>query len=233
MNELQSMVAGLRSVQHFARLPDADLRAIVLGGQMRHFKPGDTVFLEGAPCSGMHVLTRGQVQLCKLGPQGQINIIATIDPVIMFNEVAVLDGGTNPATALAVQDSLIWQVSHAAFQSLLQRYPAIGLGLLRVLAARNRLLMSHYEDLAFRTIVGRMAKHLVGLSQMGAQPIARRSHSIEDMAGRVACAPEAISRALATLKHEGAIDCNRNQIRVTRPERLAALANLDLQLPAM
>ncbi|HQV27038.1 MAG TPA: Crp/Fnr family transcriptional regulator [Thermoflexales bacterium] len=233
MDELQSMIAGLRSVQHFARMSEDDLRTIVLSGQMRHFKPGETVFLEGAPCAGMHVLTQGQVQLRKLGPQGKVNIIATIEPVIMFNEVAVLDGGVNPASALAIEDSLIWQISHAAFQTLLQRYPAIGLGLLRVLAARNRLLMSHYEDLAFRTIVGRMAKHLVDLSQMGAQPIARRSHSIEDMAGRVACAPEAVSRALATLKHEGVIACNRSQIRVTHPDRLAALANLDLRLPTM
>jgi len=32
-----------------------------------------------------------------------------------------------------------------------QRYPMIGLGLLRVLAARTRNLMAQYEDLSFRS----------------------------------------------------------------------------------
>ena len=58
-----------------------------------------------AVCAGMFVLLAGQVHLRKLGPQGQESILAVIEPVIMFNEVAVLDGGPNLTTAVAAQDS--------------------------------------------------------------------------------------------------------------------------------
>ena len=101
---------------------------------------------------GMFVLLTGQVHLRKLGPQGQESILAVIEPVIMFNEVAVLDGGANLTTAVAAHDCTVWQIRCDSFQALLARYPMIGLGLLRVLARRNRFLVSQVEDLSFRTV---------------------------------------------------------------------------------
>jgi CRP/FNR family transcriptional regulator len=230
MDDLSSLVARLGSVRHFARLPEADLRVIVQSGQVRRFRAGETIFHEGDPCSGMHVLLQGQVQLRKLGPEGQVTIMGLIEPVIMFNEVAVLDGGTNPITALALQDSLAWQVGYDSFQSLLGRYPVIGLGLLRVLAARNRLLMTHYEDLAFRTVVGRAAKLLLDLSQAGTRPISRREHSIQDLASQAATVRETFSRVLNTFKQDGLVASTPTWITVLQPAGLAKLAQVNLKI---
>ena len=70
-----------------------------------------------------------------LAYKGQQSIIADIDPVIMFNEVALLDGGPNPYTAIATQNCLAWQISREAYQKLLHRfaqdqYMEVALGLL-------------------------------------------------------------------------------------------------------
>ena len=147
MDEFPRLAESLRSVKHFQHLSPADLLTIVAAGQVRHFRAGETIFTDGEPCSGMFVLMRGQVQLRKSGPQGQETIMAVVSPVIMFNEVAVLDGGSNPFSAVAVQETHVWQIKCEAFQTLLERYPQIGLGLLRVLARRNRQMIEHYEDL--------------------------------------------------------------------------------------
>lgn len=226
-----ALLDRIRTVRHFQDLTDQELLMIVEAGHIHMAPAGSTLFREGDECAGMHVLIRGQVRLTKLGPQGQETIIAIIHPVIMFNEVAVLDGGSNPATATAIQDSLLWRVGCSQFQVLLGRIPQVGLSLLRVLASRNRLLMAHYEDLAFRTVVGRMAKLLLDLSQNGAVPVHRRDHSIQEMAGRVATVPEAVSRSLNVLKGEGVIDSSRVVIRVLQPDKLAEIANLGLILP--
>lgn len=176
----------------------------------------------------MYVLLKGQVNLCKVGPHGQTSIIATIDPVIMFNEVAVLDGGANPFCARAVQDCLIWQISYEAFQHILNKHPQIGLGLLKVLARRNRKMLEQYEDLSFRPVLARVAKLLLDLSENGTKKIQRSDHPIHQLAARIASVPEAISRSLTTLKAQGVIEYDRAVIRVVAPEELARLAQVDI-----
>lgn len=153
--------------------------------------------------------------------------MSIIQPVIMFNEVAVLDGGPNPITALAVQDCVTWQISQADFQDLMQIFPQLGAGLLRVMARRNRLLIAHYEDLSFRTVLARTAKLLLELSEQGKKNISRREHTIDLMAARVAAVREAISRSLHYIKDQGAISLSRTTITVLDPGLLASLAQVD------
>lgn len=224
MPDFSDLAPQLQRVEHFKRLPESDVRTIVTAGRLRRFSAGEIVFGEGEPCAGMFVLLEGRVHLRKLGPQGQESILAVIEPVIMFNEVAVLDGGANLATAVAAEDCVMWQVGCDRFQELLQRYPMIGLGLLRVLARRNRFLVGQYEDLSFRTVQARTAKLLLDLSDNGQQPIDRRQYPNHELAARIATVPEAFSRALKYLKHNGCITCTRTVITVCCIPDLAILA---------
>jgi CRP-like cAMP-binding protein len=226
MDNLQNLVDRLKTVKHFQNLSPADLKTIVSAGQVRQFGIGQTIFYEGDPCSGMFVLIRGKIHLCKYGPQGQVNIMSVIEPVIMFNEVAVVDGCSNPLTAIAAENCLLWQIGHAAFQELLEKIPLVGLSLLRVLATRNRQMLSRYEDLSFRSVISRTAKLILDISNGGHKPINRRICSIEEMARRIASVPEAISRSLNMIKSQGLIEVSRNEIAVLFPEKLAELAQL-------
>ena len=221
------LTSQLSQVTHFRGLPEKDLLEIVSAGQVRRFPAEAVIFFQDEPCAGMFVLLSGQVRLCRLGPQGQQNILAVVNPVIMFNEVAVLDGGPNPVTAMAAQDCLAWQIPHDAFQDLLQRYPQIGLGLLRVLAVRNRRMIAQYDDLSFRTVLARTAKLLLELSDHGKKTILRRDHSIDMLAAQIASVREAISRSLHYIKKQGAIELSRSTITVLQPDQLAGLAQID------
>jgi len=226
---MSALVESLRSVKHFQHLSPSDLHAIVSAGQVRRFPAGATIFTEGDPCAGMFVLMRGRVHLCKLGPQGQTNILSIVEPVIMFNEVAVLDGGPNPVTALAIEDCQVWQIQCEAFQGLIERIPQVGLSLLRVLARRNREMINHYEDLSFRSVVARTSKLVLDLSEHGRKPIDRRSCSLEEMASRIATVPEAFSRSLNILKTSGAISVDRRKIVILSVDKLVRLAQVGLQ----
>ena len=186
MDNSADLIKSLKTVKHFRNLSLGDLASIVTSGTVRRFSAGATIFNEGEPCAGMFVLLRGMVHICKISPQGQINIMAVVEPVIMFNEITVLDGGTNPATAIAVKDSYVWQIGYEAFQALLQKIPQVGLSLLRVLARRNRQMIEQYEDLSFRSVVARTAKLLLDISNYGRRPIDRHACSINEMASRIA-----------------------------------------------
>lgn len=232
MENPETLAERLGNVKHFMKLPLADRLAIILAGQMRLFSPGTTIFAEQEPCAGMFVLLRGHVHICKLGPQGQQTIIADIDPVIMFNEVAILDGGPNPYTAIATQNCFAWQITHAAYQKLLNRYAKdqymqVALGLLDIMASRYRQLLDSYADLSFLTVPIRVTKLIYELSDEGRVSINRADISINEMAARISTVPEAISRSLNLLRCQGIIHTTRSQITVLKPDELARLAQVE------
>jgi CRP/FNR family transcriptional regulator, dissimilatory nitrate respiration regulator len=228
---MDDLVTRLGRVGHFRSLPQTALQAIVEAGQIRRFDAGSTILMEGEPCAGMFVLFAGRVHLCKTSPNGQQQIISIIEPVIMFNEVAVLDGGSNPLTAVAVENCATWCVSCQAFNRLVASYPEVGLGLLPVLALRNRMLIARTEDMSSRSVLARTAKLLLQLSSDGKIPIVRRQHSIDVVAARIGTVREPVSRALRSLRELGIIECTRASIVVKNAEDLAACAGIDLIKP--
>ena len=228
MLDTTHLTTQLGQVPHFRGLAAHDLKTIVEAGHLRSFPAEAAIFRQSEPCAGMFVLLKGEVQLRVLGPQGQEHILSIVEPVIMFNEVAVLDGGPNVTTAVAMRDCLTWHIRCEQFHQLLDRYPVVGLGLLRVLAARTRLLIARHEDVAFRSVLARTAKLLLDLSGHGQQTIDRRAHSNRELAAHIATVPEALSRCLRTLSQHGAITLTRTSLRVADPQALAQLAQAGL-----
>lgn len=226
MDERNQLVDQLKQVEHFKHISPMDLMAIVTSGQVKTYETGTTLFYEGDACAGMYVLLKGKVDLCKTGPEGQVTIINSIRPVIMFNEVPVLDGGGNPVSAIAVEKSCVWYVGCDRFQSIITRYPQLAIGLLKVMARRNRVIMSHYTDLSFRSIYARIAKHILDLSNNGKEPINRLSNPLKIMAACVVAAPEAVSRSLKQLSTQNLIEVDRKSIRVIDPIGLQQVAEI-------
>ncbi len=221
-----NLVKRLGKVSHFRSLSPAALIDIVKSGSVEYHSRGKVLFLECEPCAGLFVLFHGRVNLCKVSIQGQETIITVIRPVIMFNEVSVLDGGLNPLTAIADQDCVIWRLRREAFQELTGQYPVIALSLLPVLAARNRLMLSYCEDISFRTVKGRTAKILLELSQNGQMDIDRNVYNNQTLSAMVATVPEPLCRAMRELRQLDAINCSRSRITITDPARLAQVAEL-------
>lgn len=228
MGEFEQLAGQLNQVPYFQNLPSEELIGIVSLGVLRNVKSGEILFHENDSCDGMYVLIRGQVNLVKTGPDGQESILNTINPVTMFNEVPVLDGGPNAVSAQAVSDSFLWRISSENFRKLLLKHPQVSLGMLSVLAKRNRLMLGHYVDLSFRTITARLAKYLLEVSQDGSEVIHRGHHPIREMAAHIVAAPEAVSRTLKIFKMNEVIICNRSAIKIKNIENLRQIARIDI-----
>lgn len=226
---IPTLIERMGRLPHFRMLSETDLEAIIQAGGTKHPQAGTTLFREGEPCAGLFVLLSGRVHLHKISPEGRDNIMAVVEPVGMFNEVPVLDGGVNPATAVVSQEATLWHISCEAFHDLLEQYPQIALGLLPILAARNRWLVAKYEDLSFRSVRARTAKLLLELSQYGHHPINRQEYNITTLAAQTCTVPEAISRTLTFFRDQGHIASSRSQIVVLQPDELAQLAQIDLE----
>jgi CRP/FNR family transcriptional regulator len=204
----------LAAVPQFRDIPIEGVVSIIRMGELLNYSQGEIIFYEDAPCTGMFVLVTGRVTLNKLVPAGQEGVLNTLEPVIMFNEVATLDGGVNPVSAVTHTNCRIWYISREDMQALIMQYPQIGLSLLGVLAMRNRQLVNYYSDLSFLSVHARLAKHLLDLSRQGEQPIDRRQNPIRLMAARIITTPEAISRTLKAFNTSGLIQYDRLEIQV-------------------
>lgn len=227
MFDLQTLVQQMGNVSYFKGMPESALRDIVDSGQILLYRAHSVIFREGESAAGMHVLLRGQVRLTKVGLQGIESIIYLLKSVVMFNEATVIDGKPNPVTAIADQDCVTWQISYDRYQLLMQHYPELGIGLLRIMADRNRVLLARYEDLMSRPVLARTAKLLISISQNGQKPINRNEHPNQRMAAMAATVPEAISRSIKTLRLNQVIECTRAQIKVLSIDELTKVAMIE------
>jgi len=227
MINFQDLIKRLSKVKHFQSMPEHAVREIVYAGQILKYSANTKVFHEGDLCAGLYVLLKGKINLYKLGVQGQETLIVVINPVIMFNEVSVIDRGPNPVTAVAVHDSVVWKIDCDRYHILMKRYPELGTGLLQFMAARNRIMLGHLEDLISRPVLARAAKAVLDMSQSGQVSINRRTHSNIEIATRIATTHEAVSRSLKSLQQMGLITCSRSKIQVNNPEKLAEVAQIN------
>ncbi|MBN2044778.1 MAG: Crp/Fnr family transcriptional regulator [Anaerolineales bacterium] len=217
---LNQIAQKMQRIPHFKGLKLEEIINIVRSGSIDKYPKDEIILHENFDCFGICVLLKGEIYLYRLGPEGQENIIAVIEPVIMFNEVAALDGGPNPVTAVAAKDSLVWHADYKTFQYGLQKYPQLGLGLLPVLARRNREILTKYCKLSFLDVKERMAALLLELSDEGKEVIDRRGHSIQHMAAHIVTSPALISRIIGEFKAEGLISASRQSIKVENPTTL-------------
>jgi CRP/FNR family cyclic AMP-dependent transcriptional regulator len=225
--DVEGLIERMRKLKHFTGLSVEEIKAIIDAGHISRYQAGGTLFLEGHPCAGLFVLLSGQVHLYKTGPKGQVTLIAVVNPVIMFNEVAVLDLGENTVTAITVQECDLWKITCKAFDAVIRQFPQVALGLLPVLAARNRTLIEQYEDLSFLSVEARTAKLLLTLSEFGRKDIDRCKNTIAEMAARISTSPEPLSRSISHFRDNGLITSSRTRIWVDEPETLAQKAHLN------
>ena len=226
--DIDQLASRLQQIEHFNNLSLDEVKNIIRSGKILHYDKDQVIFNEDDPSAGMFVLLNGQVQLCKISLQGQLSILSIIHPIIMFNEVSALDNGANPITAITTQESILWQIEAEKLQEIIVNYPRIGLGLLRVLAARNRKLVTQFQDLSFLPLLSRSAKLLLEISNQGTSKINRKEHPNYFLASQLSTVPEAFSRCLKTFRLQKMIISDTHKIEVINPAGLQRIAYMDL-----
>ena len=218
----------LSTVPYFAKLtPEQRTRVL---GSARHIRAGagQTLFVEGEPCSGLFVIVRGLIKLFKTSVDGKEQVLRHMSVGDTFNEVPVFDGSPNPVSAAAVEPSDVIVLSRETMLGILREYPDVAEAVVQVFASRLRHLVALVEDLSFRQVTARVARIVmqsvsphegVGAGVGGRVRITQRE--IAEMAGT---SREVAARALKALEEAGAIDVRRGDIQIIDDARLSALA---------
>ncbi len=209
----------LSSVPYFIALSPGEMGRISRKVQERSFARREVLFLEGGPCQGLYVVKTGRVRIFKSSPEGRELVLLTAGVGTTFNEVPVFDGGSNPASASALEATSVYIIPEETMLSLLDGCPAAQT-IIKLFAGRLRHLTGVVEDLSFRSVVSRIARLLLDLAvvQEGSKPMPRLTQ--EEMATMVGSVRDVVGRALRALEKSGAIKLEGQRLLVLDPEKL-------------
>lgn len=97
------------------------------------YEEDDIVFEQGADAHGLFVIVDGRVEVVKEGA-----VVAVLGRNECFGEMAVLDMTVRSATIRVREDVVLFRIGREDFQDLLELYPALAKGVIRVLVERVR-----------------------------------------------------------------------------------------------
>jgi CRP/FNR family transcriptional regulator, cyclic AMP receptor protein len=153
-------VEALGRVPFFAVLPPEELKSLARHCVVRRLANDEVLFSEGDPCDGLLIVQAGAVKLCKLAETGREQVLVVERAGSTVGELAVLDGGNFPASAVAVEDSTLLFLPKREFLELCQRNSQVAFAVIRTLASRFRYLTSLVEELSLKEVSHRLARFL-------------------------------------------------------------------------
>ncbi len=192
------------------------------------FSAGELLFSEGEPCSGLHIIARGKVRIFKTSMNGREQVLAMNLPGESVAELPVFDGGSYPASAIAVEDAEVAFISRRDFRAFCIEHPEVALKMLSVVGERLRRLIAIIEELSFTTIRQRLIATLVKLAQTEGRQTERGLEfqlptTHQELANQLGTVRELISRNLMRLQAEGLLDVDARLIVVKDMKGLSAL----------
>ncbi len=218
------IAAFLKKIPMFSELSDEDLESI--GGlfRERRYRKNDIIFMEEDTGQYMYLVKEGRVKVTRLLPNGKEMILAFHETGEYFGEMALIDGGTTPASVTAVLPTTIFVMGAKEFGKLLE-HPKTNRVILKTLCNRCRDAWAQIEVLTFHNADARirMAFHQL-VKKRGVEtdngymiPMKLTHKELSDIVG---ISRETATRVLSHLQEQDLIRVETRRFVVLEPDRL-------------
>jgi len=184
-------------------LPAPLIEKMAAVATVRTFGKNAIVVSEGDETDSLYILLAGRAKVYVADENGREVQLNQIGPGEYFGEVT-LDGGPRSASVMALEDCRCAVVRRAELTVFLERNPEFALHVVRKLAHRVRVLTDNVRSLALMDVYGRVARLLLELAEeRDGRLVVRESLTHRDIASRVGCSREMISRIFSDLTDGG------------------------------
>ena len=169
------------------------------------------------------LLSEGAVKVFKTFRDERNATLRHVAPGQTFAE-SVLFTETYPASAEAMEDSLVYRFGTIDFRRLMLEEPEIGIVLLTTMAQLMVVLNQRVEELLL-PVPARLARYLLELcSEQGTPAQCRLPTSKQELAARLGTVPETLSRTLNRFVAGGLVDVRGNAFEVRNRPALERVA---------
>jgi len=219
-------LAPLRNHPLFREFPPAVIEHFGTYMTRRSVRRGATIFAKGDPGTGLMAVLWGSVKISVPTPDGREAVLNIINPGEIFGEIALLDGRSRTADAVAMDDCELMVIDRRDFIPFLREQPDIALKFIEILCARIRHTSEQVEDVMYLSFPGRLAKTLLQLTGGPEAPAAHRNVRItqRELSSIIGMSRESTNKQLRAWEDRKWVRLQRGGIAVLDPKALAKLA---------
>jgi CRP/FNR family transcriptional regulator len=217
------LLKRLQSFEFLRGLDEDALNGLTENAVWKVYPPDAVIFWEGDEESFLYFLQYGSLKVLKAAPDGREQVLRFIKAGEVFNEIGALAKRANPATAVALEESGVWQIPRLALDKVVVEHPQVALQIIQNMADKIIGLVTLAADLSLKTVEARFAKLL--LEQAEGDVIERRRWTNQtELASRLGTVPDVLSRVIRELTKAGIIEMDKQSIRILDRAGLSARA---------
>lgn len=138
VSDLLERVWLLKQTPLFADVETEDLQLIAQELDEETCVAGERLFDRGDAGDRAYFIVRGRISIATPANVSKAEFIATRGEHECFGELCLLDDRPRAASAHVVRDATLLALDRHKFRALIERYPALALGVLRGFGARLR-----------------------------------------------------------------------------------------------
>ncbi len=140
-----AIVERLAAVDIFAPLSAEETAMLAQAATSHVFAPGETVIRAGDPGSSMFVVHNGRVSV-QISENGRARTVATLSEGAFFGEMALFTGEPRTANIVALEETEVLEIGHAAMKRVFDTNPDLVESLSHIIAERRQGLAASEDD---------------------------------------------------------------------------------------
>jgi CRP/FNR family transcriptional regulator, nitrogen oxide reductase regulator len=213
----------------FAGLADDELGEILREARSARYAKGSAVFEQGEDAHSFYVLLHGHVRASKTSPAGEQIVVRYIAPGESFGIATAIGLQRYPATATAVEDSVVLIWPSGAWPRLVAQFPALATNTLQTVGSRLQETHTRVIEISTQQVEQRVAHALLRLAKQSGRKIERGVEidftiSRQDIAQMTGTTLHTVSRILSGWEQRGLVESRRQRIVLREPHKLFVLA---------
>jgi CRP/FNR family transcriptional regulator, cyclic AMP receptor protein len=134
------------------------------------YRKGQVVYGPDSPSRSIHLLVSGRMEISQRADDGSEVLLEIVLPEELFGESAFLPPARVCEQARAVVDATVMAWAVSDIEHLVMRRPGLAVALLQIVSKRNAELVRRIESFSIDTIVQRLARSLIRLSERLGSP---------------------------------------------------------------
>jgi CRP/FNR family transcriptional regulator, cyclic AMP receptor protein len=210
-----------------------ELQRLAASSTITRHAPQSMIFHKGDPGDSMMAVVSGRVKICTYSVHGKELILNIIDKGGLFGEIAVLDGQTRSADAIAIGDTELLVLERRRLLPFISGDKEIAARLIAILCQRFRQTNEQLEDALLRNAPSRLARCLLRLADaLGESDGNGRRLTIrlsqQQIGTLIGVSREITNKYMVEWTRAGYLSSSNGFIRIDDPQMLRDLSESDL-----
>jgi CRP/FNR family cyclic AMP-dependent transcriptional regulator len=183
-------------------------------GTRKRVPAGRMLVQEGDPGGQLFLITQGEFRAFSCNEAGREITYGNAGPGEVIGEMA-LDGGPRSADVVATSASEVVVIERDTLRELMRENPDIAFDLIERIIRRARIAMNSTRNMALLDAYGRLTQALESIALPPSGPDGVRETapiSQAELASRVGCSREMVSRLMNDLAKGGYVETSRRRI---------------------